>query len=162
MRRYLDVLTATFVVRQLSPWTENLRKRQVKAPKVYFTDSGLLHALLDIDGLSTLERHPKVGASWEGFLLEAVMQRLGLRPEQCYFWATHGGAELDLLVIDGRRRLGFEFKRTTAPAMTRSMHSALADLRLTTLTVIHSGSDTFPLAPRVRAVAARRILEDLY
>jgi len=89
-----------------------------------------------------------------------VTQRLGLRSEQCYFWVTHGGAEPDLLVVDGRRRLGFEFKRTTAPLMTRSMHSALADLQLTALTVIHSGSETFPLAPRVRAVAARR-LEDL-
>jgi len=161
VRRYLDVLTATFVVRQLAPWTENLRKRQVKAPKVYLTDSGLLHALLDIESLSALERHPKVGASWEGFLLQAVMQQLQLRPEQCYFWATHGGAELDLLVIEGRRRLGFEFKRTTAPSMTRSMHSALADLKLTELTVIHAGHETFSLAPRVRAVAAQRIVEDL-
>ena len=161
VRRYLDVLTATFVVRQLAPWTENLRKRQVKAPKVYLTDSGLLHALLDIESLPALEHHPKVGASWEGFLLQAVMQQLQLRPEQCYFWATHGGAELDLLVIDGRRRIGFEFKRTTAPRLTRSMHSALADLKLSALTVIHAGSETFSLAPRVRAVAAKRIVEDL-
>ncbi len=117
--------------------------------------------MLDIESLSALERHPKVGASWEGFLLQAVMQQLQLRPEQCYFWATHGGAELDLLVIEGRRRLGFEFKRTTAPSVTRSMHSALADLKLTELTVIHAGSETFSLAPRVRAVAAQRIVEDL-
>jgi len=161
VRRYLDVLTATFVVRQLAPWTENLRKRQVKAPKVYLTDTGLLHALLDIESLPALERHPKVGASWEGFMLQAVMQQLQLRPEQCYFWATHGGAELDLLVVEGRRRLGFEFKRTTAPSMTRSMHSALADLELSALTVVHAGGETFPLAPRVRAVAARRIVTDL-
>jgi hypothetical protein len=161
VRRYLDLLSATFVVRQLPPWSENLRKRQVKAPKVYLSDSGLLHTLLGIGSLGDLERHPKLGASWEGFLLHAVMQQLRLRPEQCHFWATHGGAELDLLVVDGSRRIGFEFKRTTAPAMTRSMHSALADLGLSALTLIHAGSETFPLAPRVRAVAARRIVEDL-
>ena len=124
-------------------------------------DSGLLHALLDIETAMALERHPKVGASWEGFLLEAVVHQLRLRPEQCYFWATHGGAELDLLVVDGRKRWGVEFKRTTTPALTRSMHSALADLQLTALTVIHAGRDTFRLAPRVRAVAVRHLMNDL-
>ena len=161
VRRYLDALTATFVVRQLPPWFENLGKRQVKAPKVYVADSGLLHALLDVDAPRTLDVHPKVGASWEGFLLETVVQLRQLRPEQCHFWATHGGAELDLLVIDGRRRLGYEFKRTTAPVLTRSMHTALADLALEELTVVHAGRDTFPLAPRVRAMAASRLLSDL-
>ncbi|MBP1686822.1 MAG: uncharacterized protein H6Q33_2965 [Deltaproteobacteria bacterium] len=161
VRRYLDALTATFVVRQLRPWSENLRKRQVKAPKVYLADSGLLHTLLDIETADVLERHPKVGASWEGFMLETVIQQLRLRPEQCYFWATHGGAELDLLVVDGTRRIGFEFKRTTVPALTRSMHAALADLNLSLLTVVHAGSETFQLGPRARAVAARRIVEDL-
>jgi len=161
VRRYLDALTATFVVRQLPPWFENLGKRQVKAPKVYVADSGLLHALLGVDSQRALDVHPKVGASWEGFLLEAVVQHLGLRPEQCHFWATHGGAELDLLIVDGRRRLGFEFKRTTVPVLTRSMRSALTDLGLETLLVVHAGHDTFPLAPRVRAVAASRLLVDL-
>ncbi len=161
VRRYLDALTGTFVVRQLSAWAENLRKRQVKAPKVYVADSGLLHVLLDIETRRALDTHPKVGASWEGFLLEAVVQHLGLRPEQCHFWATHGGAELDLLVVDGRRRLGFEFKRTTVPSVTRSMHAALEDLRLSELTVVHAGPETFRLAPRVRAVAASRLLSDV-
>lgn len=96
VRRYLDALTETFVVRQLSAWVENLRKRQVKAPKVYVTDSGLLHVLLDIETRRALDTHPRVGASWEGFLLEAVVQHLGLGSEQCHFWGTHGGAELDL------------------------------------------------------------------
>ena len=94
-------------------------------------------------------------------MLETVIQQLRLRPEQCYFWATHGGAELDLLVVDGTRRIGFEFKRTTVPALTRSMHAALADLNLSLLTVVHAGSETFQLGPRARAVAARRIVEDL-
>lgn len=102
-----------------------------------------------------------MGASWEGLLLEQVVRRLGARWDQCWFWRTHGGAELDLLVQRGTRRLGFEFKRTSAPSTTRSMHSAIADLELDSLTVIHAGADSYPLAPRIEAVAARRILEDL-
>lgn len=161
IRRYLDVLESTFVVRTLPPWSANVGKRQVKSPKVYVADCGLLHALLDLPTQRDLERHPKVGASWEGFLLEAVILHLAARRDQCYFWATHGGAELDLLIVDGSRRLGFEFKRTTAPKLTPSMRSAMADLKLTRLDVIHAGQNTFPLSQRVRAVAARRMLEDL-
>lgn len=161
VRRYLEALEATFMLRVLQPWAENLAKRQVKSPKVYVRDSGLLHTLLDIDDLDHLERHPKVGASWEGFILEALIQRLGARSDQCYFWATHTGAELDLLVIDGQRRYGFEIKRTTAPSVTPSMRHALADLGLTQLDVVHAGVETFPLARSVRAVAARRLLDDV-
>jgi predicted AAA+ superfamily ATPase len=159
--RYLDALEATFMLRVLRPWFENIGKRQVKSPKVYVRDSGLLHTLLDISDGPALERHPKVGASWEGFMVEALIQRLGARPDQCHFWATHTGAELDLLVVHGRRRYGFEIKRTTAPGITPSMKSALADLGLTRLDVIHAGGDSFPLAPSVRAVAARRLLDDV-
>jgi predicted AAA+ superfamily ATPase len=148
-------------VRVLRPWAENLAKRQVKSPKVYVRDSGLLHTLLDIDTPDHLQRHPKVGASWEGFLVDAVIQRLGARSDQCYFWATHTGAELDLLIVSGPYRYGFEIKRTTAPAVTPSMRSAMADLRLTRLDVIHAGRDTFPLAPHVRAVSAGRLLTDI-
>jgi len=139
----------------------NVLKRQVKSPKVYVRDSGLLHTLLDIDDSSHLARHPKVGASWEGFVVEALIQRLGARADQCYFWATHSGAELDLLVIDGTRRFGFEIKRTTAPGVTPSMRHALSDLGLARLDVVHAGTETFPLAPSVRAVAAHRLLEDV-
>lgn len=159
IRRYLDALEATFLVRILRPFHSNISKRQVKAPKVYVSDSGLLHSLLDIDTITALERHPQVGASWEGFLLGTVISRLGACAEQCYFWATHAGAELDLLVVDGSRRRGFEFKRTTAPAVTPSMRSALVDLKLDRLDVIHAGADSFPLAPRVRAIAASRVLD---
>lgn len=161
VRRYLDLLTATFVVRQLRPWSENVGKRQVKSPKVYLTDSGLLHSLLGIQSMADLERHPKVGASWEGFAIRSVLERLGARWDECYFWATHAGAEVDLLVVRGRTRLGFEIKRTTAPAVTRSMHVALGDLKLKRLDVIHAGAHTFPLAPSIRAVALERLLEDL-
>jgi predicted AAA+ superfamily ATPase len=160
-RGYLDALHATFMVRILPPWTENIKKRQVRSPKVYLRDSGILHAFLGVDSLAALERHPRLGASWEGFLLESVIKRLGARPEQCYFWATHTGAELDLLVVRGRRRLGYEIKRTTAPQLTPSMRSAFEDLGLSSLDVIHAGSETFPLARGVRAVAARRLLTDL-
>jgi predicted AAA+ superfamily ATPase len=161
VRRYLDLLTSTFVVRQLQPWVENVRKRQVKSPKVYIADTGLLHSLLDIDSQQTLERHPKVGASWEGFMLENVIQQLGVRHDQCFFWRTHTGAELDLFIHAGRNRWGFEFKRTTTPKLTRSMHSAWEDLKLTRLDVVHAGKDTFPLGKGMRAVAASRLLEDL-
>lgn len=161
VRRYLEALEATFMLRVLRPWSENLAKRQVKSAKVYVRDSGLLHTLLDIDDLSHLARHPKVGASWEGFIVEALIQRLGARSDQCYFWATHTGAELDLLIVDGTRRLGFEIKRTTAPGLTPSIRHALSDLSLTRLDVVHAGAETFPLAPSVRAVAAHRLLEDV-
>jgi predicted AAA+ superfamily ATPase len=161
VRRYLDLLTSTFVVRQLRPWTANIKKRQVKSPKVYISDSGLLHTLLDIGTNRALLSHPKVGASWEGFMSESVIQHLGVRRDRCFFWATHTGAELDLLVTVGRERRGFEFKRTTTPKMTRSMHSALNDLKLKSLDVVHAGDHTFPLARRVRAVAADHLLLDL-
>src|SRR5712691_2226429 len=153
VRRYLDLLTATFLVRQLQPFHENLAKRQVKAPKLYVSDSGLLHSLLGLQDERDLEGHPKVGASWEGFALDQVVRRMGARAEDCYFWATHAGAELDLLIVRGRRRWGFEVKKTSAPGLTRSMHIAIKDLRLDRLDVIHAGRDTFALAPKVRAVA---------
>lgn len=159
--RYLDILSRTFVVRTLRPWFENLAKRQVKAPKVYLTDTGILHSLLGIGSKSDLERHPKLGASWESFGLQAVIDRLGVRAEECYYWATHAGAELDLLVVRGRTRLGFEFKRTSAPQLTPSMRTALEDLHLQRLDVVHGGDDTFPMAPRIRAVALSHVLDDL-
>jgi hypothetical protein len=161
VRRYLEALEATFMLRVLRPWAENLAKRQVKSPKVYVRDSGLLHTLLDIDDLEHLARHPKLGASWEGFMLEAVIQRLGARSDQCYFWATHTGAELDLLVIDGRRRYGFEFKRTSAPSLTPSMRTASRDLGLARLDVLHAGDESFPMGKAIRAIASRRLLDDL-
>ena len=161
VRRYLDLLAATFVVRILQPWHENIGKRQVKSPKVFLADSGLLHALLNLGSREDLERHPKIGASFEGFAFTAVVERLQARWNECHFWATHAGAELDLLVVRGRTRLGFEIKRTVAPAVTPSMRAALADLRLSRLDVIHAGDDTFPLAPRIRAVAIGRLLDDL-
>jgi predicted AAA+ superfamily ATPase len=161
VRRYLDLLTSALVVRQLQPWHANVAKRQVKSPKIYLRDAGLLHSLLRIDSKEELESHPKVGASWEGFMLGEVMTLLCLADEQVHFWATHTGAELDLLTKIGRRRVGFEFKRTTSPRITRSMRSALEDLALDELNVVHAGEKTYPLATRVRAISARRIEADL-
>jgi hypothetical protein len=158
VRKYLDLLTGTFMVLQLAPWAVNLGKRLVKSPKVYLADSGLLHALLGLEAPRELMRHPKVGASWEGFMLLQTTRQLRARADQCYFWATHGGAELDLLVVRGQRRYGFEFKRTDSPRLTPSMRSACETLSLERLDVIHAGSRSFPLAPRVRAVAAGDLL----
>ncbi len=161
IRGYLDHLSAALVVRQLQPWYENLSKRQVRAPKVYVADSGLLHTLLNLRSQRDLEAHPKVGASWEGFIIEQIRWRLGAERDACFFWATHAGAELDLLVIRGRTRLGFEIKRTTAPRVTPSMRHALDDLKLTRLDLVHAGHDSFPLGPKIRAVSSATLLSDL-
>lgn len=150
IRRYLDILTQTLMVRQLQPWHENLGKRQVKAPKIYFRDSGLLHALAGIRTLAQLLTHPLCGASWEGFALEQVL-RLA-RPDQAYFWATHQGAELDLLMLRGQQRVGVEFKRSSAPGITPSMRTALTDLKLDALYVVYPGPHRYPLSSAIEAV----------
>jgi len=161
VRNYLDILTSALVVRQVQPWYENIGKRQVKAPKVYLADTGLLHTLLNIRTLNDLQGHPKMGASWEGFVIEQIVRRLGALPEECFYWATYSGAELDLLVVRGRLRLGFEIKRTSAPRITPSMRSALSDLKLQRLDVIYAGEHTFPIEKNIRAVAITRLLDDL-
>lgn len=161
VQRYLDVLTETFMVRQLPPWHENLSKRQVRAPKVYLRDTGLLHTLLGVRSTQELENHPKVGASWEGFALDVVLDHLGARFGEAYFWGTHAGAELDLFIVRGRTRVGFEFKRTSSPTVTPSMRSALADLRLQRLYVVHAGMATFPLTEQILAVPLTRIALDV-
>lgn len=154
IRKYLDILVGSFVVAELLPWFENVGKRTVKSPKVYVRDTGLLHALLGLETEYDLHRHPKVGASWEGFLLGQVVRQLRARPRETFFWATHAGAELDLLVVRGNRRLGFEFKRTDAPRVTKSMRAAHETLRLDSLTVIHAGRHSFPLAEDITALSA--------
>ena len=160
VRHYLDILSATCMVRVLPPWHENLGKRQVKAPKVYLADSGLLHALLDVGTTQeALLRHPRVGASWEGFVLHQIVRALGVEWQDCYHWRLHTGAELDLLVSRGDRRLGFEIKRTDAPRLTRSMKSALDDLRLDRLFVVHAGTTSWPLAERVEALPLGELFE---
>lgn len=149
-RRYLDLLEGAYMVRELPPWFGNLRKRVVKSPKVYLRDSGLLHTLLRLRTFRDLEVHPKVGASWEGFAMEQVLRRVGER--DAFFWATHAGAELDLLVLGRGRKWGFEFKFREAPAITRSMRSAMEELDLARLWVVHPGSRAYPLARGIEAL----------
>ena len=161
VRRYLDTLVDAMVVQTLPPWHENLAKRQVKAPKVYVADTGLLHALLGLESMAALLGHPKVGASWEGWALHEVQQCLGVRPGEAWFWATHGGAELDLLVMRGGTRLGFEVKRTSSPRVTASMRAAMADLRLDRLDVVYAGREVFALAERIRAVPAAAVWQEV-
>lgn len=150
VRRLLDWMTGTFMVRQLQPWFENLGKRQVKSPKIYIRDCGLLHELLGIHDSAALAAHPKGGASWEGFALESTLRLSD--PDEAYFWATHGGAELDLLLIKDGRRVGVEFKRADAPTLTPSMVTALRDLKLEALYVVYPGRRRYALAERIEAV----------
>ncbi len=156
VRRYLDTLTHTLMVRQLQPWHENLGKRQVKAPKVYFRDSGLLHALMGVGTLPELLAHPRCGASWEGFALEQVLRMA--RPDAAYFWATHQGAELDLLLLRGEQRIGVEFKRADVPTVSRSMRTAFQDLKLERLYVVYPGAHRFELGDRIEAVPLSALL----
>ena len=154
-RSYLDILAGAFMVRVLPPWFENIGKRQVKSPKVFLRDSGILHALLQIRTLSELEGHPKLGASWEGFAIEQVIDLLETRDS--YFWATHGGAELDLLVMLGGKRYGFEFKYQDAPRRKRSMLIALEDLGLERLWVVYPGSKEYALHDSIEVVPSTAI-----
>lgn len=150
VRRYLDLLTGAYLVRQLPPWFANIGKRQVRSPKIYWRDCGLLHQLLGIADEQALLSHPRCGASWEGFALEHMLQRL--QPDEAYFWATHTGAELDALLIKDGRRLGLEIKRADAPRLTPSMRHALDDLELDALWVIYPGSLRYRLHERIEVL----------
>lgn len=158
-RRYLDILSGTCVVRQLPPWFQNLRKRQLRSPKVYIRDAGLLHALLGIANPAGLQSHPKLGASWEGFCLEQILCVCGDR--DAYFWGTHSGAELDLLLFHKGRRLGIEFKFSDRPGTTKSMRVVLQDLALDHLYVVHPGEHTFALDVAITAISLPRLLDIL-
>lgn len=154
VRHHVDVLTSALVVRQLPPWAENLGKRLVKAPKVYVRDSGLLHHFLGIPNRLALLAHPALGASWEGFVIDQVIRRLDAERD-AYHYRTHAGAELDLLIVRGERRFGFEAKHGDTPTITKSMHVALEDLRLEHLFVVHPGERSFVLGPRISSLALR-------
>lgn len=156
-RRYLDILCGTYMVRQLTPWFENLKKRQVKAHKIFIRDPGILHALLGIISPEDLQAHPKLGASWEGFALEQILHLTGER--DAYFWATHSGAKLDLLVFHKGKRLGFEFKYADQPKTTKSMHICIEDLHLDHLYIIHPGEHSFPLAGNITATPLAPLLD---
>jgi predicted AAA+ superfamily ATPase len=157
VRRYLDLMTSVFMVRQLPPWFENLGKRQVKAPKIYVRDSGLLHTLLSVTSQHDLEHHPKVGASWEGYAVEEVLK--ALQPDEAYYWATYNGAEIDLILFKDGRRVGVECKRADAPALTPSMRIALADLKLDQLSVVYPGEKKYSLARNVEVVPLAKFVK---
>lgn len=155
VRSYLDILTGTFMIRQLQPWFENVGKRQVKSPKIYFRDTGLLHSLLDIPDSHSLYGHPRVGASWEGFALEQTLRILHLNA--AYFWGTHAGAELDLAFQMNGRRYGIEFKFTEAPVLTASMRTASADLALDHLWIVYPGNEIYPVAEKISALPLKKL-----
>lgn len=149
IRRYIHVLEGTFMIRILKPWFANIHKRQVKSPKVYFRDSGLLHVFLNIVSYEALILHPKVGASWEGFALEEIIRFYKVDPEDCYFWSLHGEAELDLMLFIGGRKIGFEIKYSDSPKLTKSMQAAQALLQLDEFKVIIPGNAQFKLSDTI-------------
>ena len=159
VRRYLDILSGVFMVRQLLPWHANLKKRQVKAPKIYFRDTGLLHYLLGIRSEKDLLGHPKSGASWEGYVIEETIK--AIEPEEACYWATHGGAEIYLVLVKDGRLLGVECKRMDAPRMTPSMGTALQDLKLEQIAVVYPGTKRYSLGERVAAVPLEAVAEGM-
>ena len=161
VRRYLDLLSSLFVVQQLPPWFENIRKRQVRSPKVYIADSGIFHALLGLGKREDVLSHPRVGASWEGFIISQIVHLMAPGQGQCFHWSTHTGAALDLLIAAGGRRYGFEVKRAEAPRLTPSMRSAMETLNLDSLDVIHAGAERYELATGVRALPASQLTTGL-
>lgn len=157
VKRYLDILSGTYLVRQIQPWYENLQKRQVKSPKVYIRDSGLLHALLSLRGEQIMS-HVKVGASWEGFVIEQLLQQLQTR--DYYFWRTHAGAELDLLVFKNGKRLGFEVKFSDKPQITKSMRQSISDLKLDKLYLVYQGKHSLNLEDNIRLLPVLNIVSE--
>ena len=161
IRKYLDILTGTFMIRQLQPYHANLKKRQVKSPKIYFRDSGLLHTLLKVKDRSELFSHPKLGASWEGFALEEVIRAQKNVYQECYFWSTYSGAEVDLVLPLKQGLIGIEFKFSDAPKMTKSMQLALESLNLTMLYVLYPGEVDYPLSDQIRVMSLTSYLKQL-
>ena len=159
VRRYLDLLTDLYIIRQLQPWHANLKKRQVKAPKIYFRDTGLMHLLLNVRTYDDLSGNPKSGASWEGYVIEEIIK--AVEPEEKYFWATHAGAELDLLIVKDGVFFGVECKRSDAPSMTPSMRTAAEDLKLERIAVIYPGTKRYALSKKVHAVPFEAITKGL-
>lgn len=149
VKRYLEILSGTFLIRLLQPWFANIGKRQVKSPKVYFRDSGLLHSFLNLECMANLRTHPAIGSSWEGFALEQVVHLMGAESRECYFWAKHSQAELDLLIARGSGLEAFEFKYSSAPKITRSMHSVFEDLGVERITVVTPGTQSYRLSEKV-------------
>lgn len=161
MRKYLDLLTGTFMIRQLQPWYVNIGKRQVKSPKMYFRDSGILHALLNISTKEELQVHPKLGSSWEGFAMEEIIKAHHINSEECYFWSTYSDAEVDLLIPQGDKMLGFEFKYVDAPRITKSIQIVMNDLPLEKLHIIYPGEKSYSLSEKIYVSSLKEYLLDI-
>lgn len=161
-KRYLDILTGTFMIRQLSPWFANITKRQVKSNKIYFRDSGIYHALLNIAGDETLTTSSKVGASWEGFALEQVILHTKTDPLDCYFWSVQSGGEVDLLIVKGMEKRAFEFKYSNKPTVTKSMHIAMETLELDSFTIIIPGNSHYPLTENIDVWGLEAFVQNNY
>lgn len=159
VRNYLDILTGTFMIRELSPWFENIKQRQIKSPKIYFRDSGILHALLGVKDHQALLTHPKLGASWEGMALEEVIRHHQARPEECFFWGIHAQAELDLLIHKDGKKMGYEFKFSDAPKLTKSMQTAMEILNLDSLSVIYPGDKNYKLTNKINVIGLELLIE---
>jgi uncharacterized protein len=155
VRSYLDILTGTYMIRQLQPWHENIQKRQVKAPKIYLRDSGLLHSLLNLPDYHTLLAHPKIGASWEGYCIEQILQNTN--PRQAYFWATHSGAEIDLFFLHNGKRFGMEVKFNEAPKVTKSLHMAINDLGLDYAWIVYPGNEKYQVHEKITVLPLKNI-----
>jgi predicted AAA+ superfamily ATPase len=147
------------MVRQLPAWHENIKKRQVKAPKIYIRDSGILHTLLGLEDGDALRFHPKIGPSWEGFAIEMIIRKYGCDEGQCYFWSAYGRAELDLMLLSGSRRIGFEIKHTDRPGATRSLQIAREDLKIDEAFVVYPGKARFPLGQGIEAVGLETLID---
>jgi predicted AAA+ superfamily ATPase len=154
-KNYLDILEGTFMVRVLQPWHENLKKRQVKTPKIYFRDSGIYHVLLGLNSYESMAISPKIGSSWEGFALEQVINHYNAESEECYFWSAHGVAEIDLVIIKDGKRVGFEFKYSSTPKITKSIEIALSDLKLDQVKIIFPGDKTYKLSEKIKAIGLK-------
>jgi predicted AAA+ superfamily ATPase len=152
IRKYVDILSGTFMIRVLNPWHENIQKRQIKTPKIYFRDSGIFHYLCDITSPQQLITHPKLGASWEGFAVEEVIRHSGAHPNECYFWGIHNQAELDLILFKNGKRIGFEIKYTDSPSATKSIKNAITQLALNECYIICPGNHTFNLDSHIKVV----------
>ena len=157
IKKYLDILTGTFMMRQLQPWHENLSKRQLKAPKIYFRDSGILHHLLTVTDMNSLLGHPKLGASWEGFAMEQTIQIL--KPGEVYYWATYSGADLDLMYLKEGKKFGIEFKFNEAPKLTKSMRIACEDLKLEHLWIVYPGEHAYPVEKNISVIPLGKITD---
>src|SRR3990167_2285108 len=159
IQHYADILAGTFMIRQLKPWHENISKRQVKTPKILFRDSGIYHTLINVNSYGDLQLHPQLGHSWEGFAIEAIVRAHSAEPEDCYFWATHQGAELDLLLTKNNKQIGFEIKYTSSPTLTKSLRIAIENKKLNECFVVYPGDVDFVLGDGVRAVGLRHYLQ---